>query len=67
MSNPYRQITEMLLEARQARAAIRHALQFLKDPTHKGDGHLDECIDSCEDALKTDGKWDLYGKRKASK
>lgn len=52
------QIEEMLAEAIEARCAIRHALQFLRDPTHRGDGRLFECIHSCELALRTDGKWD---------
>lgn len=42
------QIQKLLNEARSARQAIRHALQFLKDPTHRGDGHLDDCIKDCE-------------------
>jgi hypothetical protein len=52
------QIDQMLVEARDARSAIRHALQFLRDPTHQGDGHLDECIAACENVLKTDGRWE---------
>lgn len=45
---PEEEIQKLQNEARSARQAIRHALQFLKDPTHKGDGHLDECIANCE-------------------
>ena len=42
------QIQRLQNEARSARQVIRHALQFLRDPTHKGDGHLDECIANCK-------------------
>lgn len=52
-------VREMLNDAREARAAIRYALQFLEDPTHKGDGHLAQCIEACKDVLATDGKWDF--------
>ena len=44
----------MMDNARAARAAIRHALQFLEDPTHHGDGHLTECIENCKAVLLTD-------------
>lgn len=39
-----------------ARQAARHALQFLRDPTHQGDGHLDQCIASLEAVLDTEPK-----------
>jgi hypothetical protein len=51
-------ISVLLKEAREARAAIRHALQFLEDPTHQGDGHFSECLQACRNVLKTDGKWE---------
>ena len=46
------EVERLETEARQARAAIRHALQFLKDKTHRGDGHLRECIDRCAAVLE---------------
>ncbi len=41
----------LLTEARASRSAIRHALQFLEDPTFRGDGHLGICIARCKLAL----------------
>jgi hypothetical protein len=63
------QIQRLQNEARSARQAIRHALQFLQDPTHKGDGHLDECIANCNLVLGYEPKTaqHAYGWHKPTK
>jgi hypothetical protein len=44
------------VQVREARGAIRHALQFLTDPEFMGDGHLKDCVEACKTVLKYEPK-----------
>ena len=57
IKSPEDQIQQLQNEARSARQAIRHALQFLKDPSQiVSSSGLSECIANCELVLSYEPK-----------